>query len=242
MNGRSPPDGWSGNDPLLSETRSVLNQQVRIIQNQQQQATKIIRVVLTIAGLILTASSILLTLLTNNTIHMDWLPNLMGVVTGITIRSFATGLIVFYIFTIFAGAFVVIFISAFQVLSPETKGSGISMLENLANVPLIGKFMVFYVRLLPFSATAFEEAVLGKEAISLRPGIDGDKSLELCDEDESHVLEQIQEYNSGCIQKNEQIINQNRKFLSSIYSTAVVLSVVIFLVAGFLIMDLTTPP
>ena len=45
-------------DPLLQETQRVLEDQIQIVQEQQAQATRIIRVGLTTAGLVLTLLSI----------------------------------------------------------------------------------------------------------------------------------------------------------------------------------------
>jgi len=190
------------NHPLLLESRNVLNQQTKIIRNQQQQATKIIRVALTIAGLLLTATSITVTVVTGNTISGSNDLTLQSYIGDFSATSAATGVFSFYIFTIFVGAFVIVFVSAFNVLSPESSSRGISVMESIFNLPFIGNFMEIYVKILPFSTEPFE-SIIRDDPVSLRPGMDGDKLKELSGDalNYSNTLDEIVKYNSGCIQK-----------------------------------------
>ncbi|MFB6225070.1 MAG: hypothetical protein ABEI13_01285 [Candidatus Paceibacteria bacterium] len=227
------------NNDLLIESRNVLNQQGQIIRNQQQQATKIIRVTLTIAGLLLTATSVAVSLITNG-ISDQINVSLDTVLDMLSVKSVIGAIMITYICAILLAIFALIFIFSFKVLSPNSSSSGLSIVKNFLEFPLIGQFTRYYITILPFNNDNFDE-VLKQDEISFRPGIDGDKTSELADEENSDQSQKIAEYNSGCIKKNEEIIEQNRKFLSSVYSTAVIFTIGIFGLIGLVIFYIITP-
>lgn len=149
-------------------------------------------------------------------------------------------MIFFYVFTIIAGAFVIVFYSAFQVLSPETKPVGLPLLESGLKISTFRYALEFYSKFLPYSTESFKK-MFDTESISLRPGIDGRKAAELTDTPDNEIYDEICAYNAGCIELNEELVEQNRRFLSNIYSTAVVFAFSIFVLSAILIGAVALP-
>jgi hypothetical protein len=216
----------NNDENVLGEMQRVLDQQVTLVQNQQNQAMKILRVSLTLAGLLLTLTSIAVTAFTsditsNISVFTDILSN-------ISLTSAAFGFAVLYTSVIIVGTFAVIFVSAFRVLSPVTGSDAGGSLSVQVLYPLL-KSSVFlntlklYSRIFPVISLSVTE-LTGGDQISLRPGIDGDKSLEILDFDEDKQIEKILKYDAGCIDKNEELIEENRRLLSNVYTSSVILT------------------
>ena len=227
----------SSNEQVLGEIQRVLNQQSSLVQNQQNQATKILRVVLTLAGLILTLTSIGVSVVSSNTGPETGIVEY--VISNLSITSTVLGVIGLYALIIVLGALVVIFVSAFRVLSPVTAGGentnmSFSVLRPAITLAQINSFLRIYDKLLPLISISAVN-VSDRERISLRPGIDGDKAEEILDTPDETRVEEILEYDSGCIKKNEELIEENRSLLSNIYTTSIILTLlfVSFIVLGF---------
>lgn len=219
----------NGNESLLNESQRVLEQQVKIIQNQQSQATKIIRVALTIAGLLLTATSIVATLLSSNGSSDSIISDIGSMIPELSFSSAAVSILLFYSVTILLGGFATIFISAFEVLSPEARSSRMTFLPKMLDLPFLGNFIKIYFKVLPVSSTLID-SIQSQDSVSLRPGIDGEKTRDLLKEtSEEEKMNQMVEYNAGCIEKNERLIRRNRRLLSTIYSTAILISALMFI-------------
>lgn len=224
---------------LLSESRKVLDNQIQIVEHQQTQATKIIRVLLTITGLFLTAASITLTLFSSGLIGSNL--NIVTLIQSLTATSAIYGIIGVFLLTLFSGVFVLMFIFAFNVMSPKASGSGaVSLVNSLLETRVIGTFFEIYVRPIEFYYDFFFPGELSikdvlsqqQEDITLRPGIDGKEAKSLA-KSEGNVLPQILNYNAGCIEKNEDIIARNRRQLSAIYTTAVLSTTIFFVIVIF---------
>jgi hypothetical protein len=231
----------SGNEPqnqaLLTESQRVLDKQVEIVQNQQRQASKILRVLLTVTGLILTSISIVASLVTTDGLDVPGIGNLLSVIGGITLESAVTNIVIIYIISIFVISLGIMAISAFRVLSPEISGAGVSLIESILDVPVLGNFMKYYFKIVPISNSVYS-SLIKREKITLRPGLDGEEVGDLID-DESAIAESIK-YNSGCMEKNEEIIKQNRDLLSGVYSTAIVFTTGLVLVVMSLLFSLVS--
>lgn len=206
---------------LLNETQRVLNQQVKIVQNQQSQATKILRVALTIAGLLLTTVSIAVTVILNAGSESNLLTGI-----DITLSSAATGLLLLYLFVAISGAFTVIFVSAFRVLSPESVTLSVFTIRPPANTELFKHLLSVYDTIIPFISISFDDE-RPDESYSLRPGVDSDEVRTILDSNTR--TDDIIEYNAGCIEGNKNLIDNNRQLLSNIYTTAIVITVAMIL-------------
>ncbi|WP_152424826.1 hypothetical protein [Natronococcus jeotgali] len=199
-------------DPLLQETQRVLEDQIQIIQEQQAQATRIIRVGLTTAGLILTLLSIAASS------GFLSVPSLSEAINEISSPIMLTiGFISLFMMLIVLR----VFSPAMAVLSPEAAES--SIYQFITWRPIFSR-----------EKTAVSE-LIGKEysdvfgdRISLRTGLDADKVLDMSGGD--HSQDDIIEYHSGGIKGNEAIIEMNRRHLSQIYRSAAVAS--FFLAVG----------
>lgn len=227
----------SSNKQVLGEIQRVLNQQSSIVQNQQNQATKILRVVLTLAGLLLTLTSIGVSVVSSNVGPDTGIAEYL--ISNLSITSTVLGVVGLYALVIVLGAFGVIFVSAFRVLSPVTGRSGntsisISILKPAINASLINSFLKIYDQILPFISISVIYQI-DRERISLRPGIDGDKAKAILNTADENRVEEILEYDSGCIEKNEELIEENRSLLSNIYTTSIILTLlfVTLILLGF---------
>jgi hypothetical protein len=216
----------NNDENVLGEMQRVLDQQVTLVQNQQNQAMKILRVSLTLAGLLLTLTSIAVTAFTSDITSNIFV--FTDILSNISLTSAAFGFAVLYISVIIVGTFAVIFVSAFRVLSPVTGSDAGGSLSVQVLYPLL-KSSVFlntlklYSRIFPVISLSVTE-LTGGDQISLRPGIDGDKSLEILDFDEDKQIEKILKYDAGCIDKNEELIEENRRLLSNVYTSSVILT------------------
>lgn len=119
-------------------------------------------------------------------------------------------------------SFINIFSSALTVLSPDS--GGLSIL-SISEDSLFGRLLRFYRKhLIPAPLSDVISINENEEKKSLRPGVDSDELIQIMmvSDSEKEVQERIISYNSGCIQGNEQLIKDNRKRLSEIYSLSVV--------------------
>jgi hypothetical protein len=205
---------------LLQESRRVLGEQIKIVQEQQAQATRIIRVALTVGGLILTGISILISspLLSNqSTSHSIELS------TGALLTL---SLISLYVLLFFVIVFGKIFASALVVLSPES--GGIAMFRNNRFASLLSIYRKY---LLPPPLSGFLALGVEEEGMSLRPGLDAEEINNILEnvDSEENIVESVISYNSGCIQGNEQLIEDNRRRLSEIYGIGIIAILIISL-------------
>jgi hypothetical protein len=212
--GSEPTSSEDDKDVLLQETQRVLNEQIKIVQEQQAQATRIIRVALTVGGLLLTGISILVSSplfpASQNTLNL----------ADFSTESVAIGAIIgLYILLFLLITFGKIFASALIVLSPES--GGVAMLRNN---PLSTILRFYRRKLIPSPLSEFLALGGEKEGMTLRPGIDADEITNILADSASDdkVVERIVSYNSGCIQGNEQLIEDNRERLSEIYGIGVI--------------------
>lgn len=206
------------NSSLLEETQRVLGEQINIVQEQQAQATRIIRVALTVGGLLLTGISIF--------VSSPLFPN-QGNLSNIETSTLALmSLIGLYLFLFLLIIFGKIFASALVVLSPDS--GGLSILINNPVAPLLSFYRQYFLPQ-PFS----DFLVVDEEGdqMSLRPGVDSEEIQKILRKEESGdaIVERIISYNAGCIQGNEQLINDNRDRLSDIYGIGVFAILVISL-------------
>lgn len=205
---------------LLEETQRVIGEQVQIVQEQQAQATRIIRVALTVGGLLLTGISIFLS--------SPLFPgeDMRGLLNFSPSIWFVTSLIGTYFLMFSLILFGKVFASALVVLSPES--GGIAMLRDN---PVASILSVYRRHLLPPPLSRFLSVSSQNEGMSLRPGIDSEEIQNILQDSNSkeEAVERIISYNSGCIQGNEQLIEDNRKRLSEIYGIGVITILIISL-------------
>lgn len=205
----------SSKSALLQETQRVLGEQVKIVQDQQSQATKIIRVALTIGGLLLTGLSIYFSsplFPGQEGSNIPELGTILILVLGVSGTYIITGTIII---------FAKIFATSLMVLSPETGGIDILVDNPIATI------LSFYRQHLlpqPFSDVLLVNKSEQEEKMSLRPGLDSEEIQNILAEEESEedIVERAISYNSGCIQGNEQLIEDNRQKLSEIYGLSVI--------------------
>ncbi|MFH5800439.1 hypothetical protein [Haladaptatus sp. CMAA 1911] len=215
-------------NPLRTELDRVLGEQMQIIQEQQAQATKVIRVGLTTAGLALTLVSIAVS---SDIINLSNISNLMTVsvidIFGLR-KEVPIGYIVIGEVSFFMFLFLIIrlFIPALAVLSPDTADT--TILRTLMEIPFIGSSGT-YVR------NRIDEEYNGifEDRVTLRTGLDSDKAKKLKSVED--IEGEIIDYHIGCVKGNEAIINTNREYLSRIYTSAALAT---FLLFGLLIYSL----
>jgi len=216
---------------LLQETQRVLNDQVNIVQEQQKQANRVIRVSLTALGLVLTALSIFISspLLSNNSAFVVISPESIEFKLIIVVSIFVFLILVLILYTVFLNAII--------VLSPES-GTGVLAAEYiLVLFDTIGK--------IPFVDLSRENMMNEhQDTRSLRSGLDSEEVQDIVSSglDADEIRESIVSYNSGCIQGNEMLIETNREFLFSIYQlllgAVILITLTMPLIAGILIVSI----
>lgn len=267
-----------GDKASLAEMQRVLDQQSKVIHNQRKQATKILRVILTFVGLLFTLVSILISIITSDLLPS--LSDLIGDLTIVAIPRAVISLIVLYALVLVAGAFLVIFVSSFEVLSPTTGNVSdtlvVDALKPDIDISKVNRIIDIYEKIVPFVQIPivvrkyeFNKYLEGKyklkgdkmedyevkmsdsneasksydddnERFSFRPGIDGEEARNLASSSNKNKIHKILDYNSGCIEKNEELIEQNRTLLANIYATSIILSTsltgIIVLSLGFMLL------
>lgn len=215
--------------PLISETQRVLEQQISIVQNQQSQSTKVIRVALTIGGLLLTLSSILLSVASSDT------PAYLAEGFSEFSLSDAGVVILFgYLGVLMIIMIVFILLSALEVLEPHAETNeqliAVSTMSN-AKIqipkPIHDAFQFYRKFLLPPPFSNVLTHNISREQTTLRPGLDAEEIQNIQNNTDSfeEKFDRIIEYNAGCIEKNEKLIKTNRQRLSKIYSISSLLVV-----------------
>lgn len=190
---------------LTTETERVLEDQIQIIQEQQAQATRVIRVGLTTAGLLLTLLFIAASSGFVNVPSVDKLESIMNS----TIVLLVGGALLFFILVIM----IRIFYPALAVLSPDAAESSLygffTWHPSIDREDQIAK-----------QAVDDEYLDIFEGRVSLRTGLDADKARELYGQDD--IKDEILDYRIGCIRGNEAIIKTNRKHLSQIYTSVAI--------------------
>jgi hypothetical protein len=219
---------------LLSETERVLDNQIRVIQKQQDQATKVLRVLLAAFGLILTLLSISFSAdIVNFSI-------LQGIYIDMTSEvSFPsddlTIVFIFLVVTVgiyFAWVLARLLLSALLVLSPRAERELIFKIlyPFEKNNDTSGKLT---------TSTSDEKLNKDLSEITPRSGIDAQKASDIMMEDPSEYQTSILEYHIGCIHGNEVIIKSNRQNLRDVYKYTAffgfLLAIVLFYLAGFVV-------
>lgn len=225
------PKGPHQTNPLRGELERVLGEQMQIIQEQQAQATRIIRVGLTTAGLLLTLVSIAVS---SGILEIPDLSETLTVLaelnifTGVMITSKGAIVIAIWLFLMLAATFTFlrIFKPALAVLSPDA----------IDKSKLASMFSTFYFTHEDRSARDIigeEHAEIFDQGVSLRTGVDSDKAEDLVNSENPE--QEILEYHIGCVRGNEALIKANRRHLSEIYRSTATAA---FLLIGMLMYSL----
>lgn len=225
----SRENGDPRHSPLLSETQRVLDRQVQIVQEQQSQATRIIRVALTIGGLLLTLVSIL--------VSSPFFSQGFSLVSFELISLSTLGVLILgtyaalFLLLIFGN----VFASALIVLSPESGGTSL-----LRDNPLRQIISYYRRTFLPAPLSNILSVKVARDGMTLRAGIDSDEVSRILEEANSNekARKEIVEYNQGCIRGNEELIEDNRRRLSQIYGIGVV-TIFIFISASLVLLSAT---
>jgi len=203
-------------DPLLKETQRVLEDQIQIVQEQQAQATRIIRVGLTSAGLILTLLSIGAS---SGFISVPSFNEVTTEISSVVIMSIGIFLSLIMVLVVLR-----VFSPAMAVLSPEAGES--------SAFKLITWYPVFNGKKTTIRDLVGEEySDIFGDQISLRTGLDADKVRNM--NTDGYTREDLIEYHAGCIKGNEAIIETNRRHLSQIYRSAAVASFFLSIGVGY---------
>ena len=207
-----------GEDTALEkEVERVLGNQMDIIQNQQKQASQIIRVGLTTAGLLLTLISIVF-----SSGFVD--PSFFELTSGsqLSNKFVLLAMVVISMLLVFL-AVINIFGPAFAVLNPQAADSHLY------------KFLLYSTYSIDEEQPSEDETMpevekgnkleVSTEYTDLRTGIDSDKAMKLLEQDD--INQDILEYNIGCIRGNEKIIYSNREHLVTIYRSSSLLAIIL---------------
>lgn len=183
-------------DVLLQETGRVLQEQVKIIQAHQTQATRALRVLLTGAGLILTVLSIIVSV-TN--------PSFSGA-KSVVFGLFDSALTIVMVIGL------IIYFGTMLFLLARALVSGLGVLSPVLERSTMRKLLLY-----PIFASD-KEPTVSKET-TLRPGLDGDAAKELINSsiEDSRKKDSVIRYNIGCISYNEDLIESNRWHLRRMY-------------------------
>lgn len=203
---------------LLSETERVLDNQIDVIQEQQNQSTRVLRVLLTTFGLLLTLLSIAVS---SNIVDIPNPDNVIQV-----LRTSPTSAIIFT-FVIFAIGYTIVVLArvvqaALLVLSPSAEKTIFSDLFT-SIIPYDGS-----ITLSQFTSPS-EDDKLNKDLsdISPRSGVDAQSARDISMERDGETQSSILNYHIGCMYGNELIIKSNREHLRRIYRIISVLGLVL---------------
>jgi len=215
MSEESTVKGDGPSHPLRGELTRVLEDQMNVIQEQQAQATRVIRVSLTTAGLILTLLSISAS------------SGILEMPDADIVSQFSNTSIIFPIISTMIT--IIIMFVVLRVLAPALAVLRPELASN--NIVQLAMF-----RLLSNNSQPSEtEDILEGDTeifdgeVALRTGIDADEATRIYRNGGTEA--DIIEYHIGCVRGNESIIEMNRRHLSSIYSSA---GTVAFILTGLL--------
>ena len=192
---------------LNQEIIRVLDNQMEVIQNQQQQASQIIRVGLTTAGLLLTLISILIA-----SDLTDEFVSELSIFDGEITPS-----IIFLISVLFVS---IVFIAVLRIFAPA-----LAVLNPSAERNTVYRFVMRQPNIeLNDTSDETDQKTFDEGPISLRTGIDSDKAKELFGNESNSDKREITTYHIGCIEGNEKIIESNRRHLTQIYRTSAIVA------------------
>jgi len=208
-------DGSGQDSTLLIETKRVLDNQMQMIQEQQNQATRVIRVLFTAIGLLLTLISIAVSA---DVININSTQNIIQTQWSFDREQL---LVVALVFSApFAFTLARIFHAALLVLSPNAEKN---LISRILTFPIPGDESITLENI----AEGGSDDKLNKplSEITPRTGIDSQEARDISMLESPNHEREILDYHIGCIYGNELIIKSNRSNLIRIYRLTAFLSV-----------------